>query len=73
LPRRHSDRVFHCRRILAIFAQKSSDTVAIEFYGYLQEVLVMPAVKAIAALASAAAVGCCLFAFSWVGLALLGF
>jgi hypothetical protein len=33
----------------------------------------MPAVKAIAALASAAAVGCCLFAFSWVGLALLGF
>jgi hypothetical protein len=30
-------------------------------------------VRALATLASVAAVGCCLFAFSWVGLALLGF
>jgi len=33
----------------------------------------MSSAKTIATLASAAAVGCCLFAFSWVGLALLGF
>jgi hypothetical protein len=38
-----------------------------------QRVLVMRSVKAIATLASAAAIVCSIFAFGWVGLALLGF
>lgn len=33
----------------------------------------MPVTKALATFASVAAVACGLFAFSWVGLALLGF
>jgi hypothetical protein len=33
----------------------------------------MSSAKTIATLASVAAFGCCLFAFSWIGLALLGF
>lgn len=33
----------------------------------------MPSAKTITTLASVAAAVCCLFAFSWVGLALLGF
>jgi hypothetical protein len=37
------------------------------------KVTVMPVTKAIATLASVAAAACGLFAFSWVGLALLGF
>jgi hypothetical protein len=40
---------------------------------YLQRVLVMGSAKTIVTLASAAVVGCSIFAFSWVGLALLGF
>jgi hypothetical protein len=44
-----------------------------EFDRYLQGVLVMQSVKAIATLASVAAIACSIFAFSWVGLALLGF
>jgi hypothetical protein len=40
---------------------------------YLQRVLVMRSVRAIATLASVAAIACSIFAFSWVGLALLGF
>jgi hypothetical protein len=43
------------------------------FDHYLQGVLVMRSVKAIATLASVAAIVCSLFAFSWVSLALLGF
>jgi hypothetical protein len=35
--------------------------------------LMMPSAKTIATLASVAVIGCSLFAFSWVGLALLGF
>jgi hypothetical protein len=44
-----------------------------EFDRYLQGVLVMRSVKTIATLASVAAIACSIFAFSWVGLALLGF
>ena len=40
---------------------------------FLQRVLVMDSAKAIVTLASVAVVGCSIFAFSWVGLALLGF
>lgn len=40
---------------------------------YLQRVLVMGSAKTIVTLASVAVVGCSIFAFSWVGLALLGF
>jgi hypothetical protein len=39
----------------------------------LQRVLALRLVKPIAALASVAAIGCSIFAFGWVGLALLGF
>jgi hypothetical protein len=39
----------------------------------LQRVLAMRLIKPIAALASVAAIGCSIFAFGWVGLALLGF
>src|SRR6202158_5875211 len=39
----------------------------------LQRVLVMRSAKTITTLASVAAVVCSIFAFSWVGLALLGF
>jgi hypothetical protein len=39
----------------------------------LQGVLVMRSAKTIATLASAAAIVCSIFAFSWIGLALLGF
>jgi len=41
-----------------------------EFDCFLQRVLVMRSAKTIATLA---ALGCSIFAFSWVGLALLGF
>jgi hypothetical protein len=44
-----------------------------EFDGCPQRVLVMRSAKTIATLASVAAVVCSIFAFSWVGLALLGF
>jgi hypothetical protein len=44
-----------------------------EFDRHLQGVLVMQSVKAIATLASVAAIAWSIFAFSWVGLALLGF
>jgi hypothetical protein len=44
-----------------------------EFAGGLQRVLVMLLARTITTFASVAAVACCLFAFSWVGLALLGF
>jgi hypothetical protein len=43
-----------------------------EFF-FLKRVLVMRSGKAIAAIASVAAVVCSIFVFSWVGLALLGF
>jgi hypothetical protein len=44
------------------------------FFGRcLQRVLVMRSVKAIATLASVAAIVSSIFAFTWVGLALLGF
>jgi hypothetical protein len=56
------------RRILAIFGHKSLDRIRC-----LQRVLVMQSAKTIATLASAAAIVCSIFAFSWVGLALLGF
>jgi hypothetical protein len=44
-----------------------------EFDRRLQRVLVMQSAKTIGTLASAAAIVCSIFAFSWVGLALLGF
>ncbi len=39
----------------------------------IQKVWFMPVTKALATFASVAAAACGLFAFSWVGLALLGF
>jgi hypothetical protein len=44
-----------------------------EFDCCLQRVLVMRSAKTIATWASVAAIVCSIFAFSWVGLALLGF
>jgi hypothetical protein len=44
-----------------------------EFDCFPQRVLVMRSAKTIATFASVAAVVCSMFAFSWVGLALLGF
>jgi hypothetical protein len=44
-----------------------------EFDCCLQRVLVMRSAKTLTTLASGAAIICSIFAFSWVGLALLGF
>jgi hypothetical protein len=79
LPRSHSRSVFSSRRILAIFGQSSLDKVRFINHGGLsimssaRALATLAPVRALATLASVAAVGCCLFAFSWVGLALLGF
>jgi hypothetical protein len=55
---------------LAIIAQRSSGIV---FFVTWKKGAVMPLKKMIATFASVAAAVCGLFAFSWVGLALLGF
>jgi hypothetical protein len=44
-----------------------------EFDGFPQGILVMRSARTIATFASVAALVCSLLAFSWVGLALLGF
>jgi hypothetical protein len=61
----------HCpsRRVLAIFENQSSTTMQL----LSTKGLVMRLVRSIAALASVAAIGCSMFAFGWIGLALLGF
>jgi hypothetical protein len=56
------------RQTLAIIEHRSLDRIL-----FLKRVLVMRSGKAIAAIASVAAVVCSIFVFSWVGLALLGF
>jgi hypothetical protein len=61
--------LFSCWQTLAIFEHKSLGKIDGCYKGFLM----MPSAKTIATLASVAAIGCSLFAFSWVGLALLGF
>jgi hypothetical protein len=56
-------------RIPAIIEHQSS----IMTHPFLRRVWAMRIIKPIAALASVAAIGCSVFAFGWVGLALLGY
>src|ERR1019366_10757392 len=55
------------------FSPLLSSSRRTEFDRCLQRVLAMRSVKAVTTLASVAAIVCSIFAFSWVGLALLGF
>jgi len=59
--------------IEAEFSPLLSSSRRTEFDRCLQRVLAMRSVKAVTTLASVAAIVCSIFAFSWVGLALLGF
>jgi hypothetical protein len=61
--------VFWRAHFLAIIEMRSSSIVALS----AQKGVAMPVKKMIATFASVAAAACGLFAFSWVGLALLGF
>jgi hypothetical protein len=69
LQRYHNDRFFGRRIFLAIIAMTSQDTVLPSF----ENRCVMPVTKMITTFASVTVGACGLFAFSWVGLALLGF
>jgi hypothetical protein len=68
-PPSHSRVVYSPRPILAIIEQRRSNTVR---WLYIR-VFIMRSARTIATWASVAAVACSIFAFSWVGLALLGF
>jgi hypothetical protein len=55
------------------FSPLLSKSRSTKFDRCLQKVLVMRSARTIATLASVAAIVCSIFAFGWVGLALLGF
>jgi hypothetical protein len=69
LQQRHNERFFRsCIFSPSLCADRQTQCVTLRTKG-----AVMPIRKAIATLASVTAAACGLFAFSWVGLALLGF
>jgi hypothetical protein len=65
----HSRIQYQSRQIIALIEQNLFDKI----YSSETESSVMPSVQTIVTLASFAAIASCVFAFSWVGLALLGF
>jgi len=69
LRRGHSQLFF----LAGKFSPFSSTSRRAELMAGYNGFLMMSSAKTIATLASVAAIGCSLFAFSWVGLALLGF
>jgi hypothetical protein len=68
--RRHSRKDYPSRRSVAIVEHQ---VVEQNSAGHPRKGLVMLSAKAIATLASVAAIACSILAFTWVGLALLGY
>lgn len=68
--RRHTQPDYQSRRPVAIVEHRVVEQNSV---GYPKKGLVMRSAKMIATLASVAAIACSILAFTWVGLALLGY